>query len=126
MTWPVNSAAWSDIRHLGNPNTEKNSLYNMCTVVHTVIVGDVCLGVTCKVVFDNQHVLHDQLFFNAYCDLHRHVSSVYQVERFCTNNWFHGQYLGLSLKDTALFAVADVHHHSLGNAWPPKPFSKQA
>ena len=94
--------------------------------VHGMIVGDVRLGVACKVILDDQDILHNGFLFYAHCDFHGHVVDVYQVQRLCTEDGLHRRYLWFGFKNTALWTVADTHHHSLGHTWPPESLSKQA
>ena len=126
ITCPVNSDAWSDINRLGNPNTEKNSLYKTHAVVCGVVVGDIRLGIACKMVLNHQNILDDQFFLNAHGYLHGHIVDVYQIQGLGTEDGLHGGYLGLGLKYAALLAVADAQHHPLGHAWPPESFSEEA
>ena len=91
-----------------------------------MIVGDICLGVACEVVFDDQDILHDRFLFYTHCYLHSHVVYVYQVQWLCTKDGLHQGYLGFGLKNTALWTVADTQHHSLGHAWPPESLPEQA
>ena len=91
-----------------------------------VVVGDVHLGIACKMVLDHQDILHDRFFLNAHGNLHEHIVDVCQIQGLGTEDGLHGGYLGLGLKYAALLAVADAQHHPLGYARPPESFSEEA
>ena len=91
-----------------------------------MIVGDICLGIACKMVLDHQNILDDWFFLNAHGYLHGHIVDVYQNQWFGTEDGFHGGYLGLGLKYAAFLAVADAQHHPLGHAQPLESFSEEA
>ena len=91
-----------------------------------MVVGNIGLSITCKVIFNDQDIFYDQFLFHAYGHLHGHVIDVHQVQWFSTKDGLHQRYLGLSLENTAFLTLADAHHHSLGHAWPPEPFSEEA
>ena len=92
----------------------------------SVIVGDIRLGIACKMVLDHQNILDDRFFLNAHSYLHGHIVDVYQIQGLGTEDGLHGGYLGFGLKYAALLAVADTQHHPLGHVQPPESFSEEA
>ena len=47
-----------------------------CCSTLSVVVGDVCLGIACEVVFDDQDVLDNRFLFHAHGYLHRDIVNV--------------------------------------------------
>ena len=93
---------------------------------HSVVVGDVCLGVAREVIFHDQDIFYDGLFFHAHSNFHRHVVDVYQIQRLRTEDGLQRGYLWFGFEDLALWTASDAHHHSLGHAGPPESLPKQA
>ena len=91
-----------------------------------MIVGDIRLGIACRMVLDHQNILDNQFFLNAHGYLHGNIVDVYQVQGLGTEDGFHGRYLGLGLKYAAFLAVADSQHYPLGHVQPPESFSEKA
>ena len=91
-----------------------------------MVVRDVRLGIACKVVLNNQDSFHDGFLIYAHRDFHGHIVDVYQVQQLCTEDGLQQRYLWFGFEDTALWTVADTHHHPLGHTWPPESLSKQA
>ena len=89
-----------------------------------MVVGNIHLGIACKMVLDDQGILHDGFLFHAHCHFHGHVVDVYQIQQLSTEDGLHGGYLGLGFEHMAFLTVADTHHHPLGHAWPPESFSE--
>ena len=94
--------------------------------MHSVVVGDVCLGIACEVVFDDQDILHYRFLLHTDGQLHRDVVDVNQIQQLSAQDRLHRGYLRLFFKDAALRAVTHTHHHPLGLAWLPEPFPEQA
>ena len=91
-----------------------------------MIVGDIRLGITCKMVLDHQNILDDRFFLNTHGYFHGHIVDVYQIQWLSAEDGLDGGYLGLGHKYTAFLAVADAQHHPLGHAQSPESFSEEA
>ena len=78
--------------------------------MHGVVVGNICLGIACEVVLDDQDVLYDWFLLHTHSHLHGHIVDVYQIQWLSTEDGLHWGYLGLGLEYTAFLTVVDTHH----------------
>ena len=86
ITFPENSGAWFDISQLGNPKTEKNSLYKTRAVVLAVWFLVTCLQVVGEVILYHQDIFHDWLFLHTHSDFHFYIINMHQVHQLCVDD----------------------------------------
>ena len=117
------------VRHQSSREPEHREelvVQNACCHAHSVVAGDISLGIVCKMVLNHQNILDDWFFLNAHGYLHGHIVDVYQIQGLGTEDGLNGGYMGLGLKYAALLTVVDAQHHPLSHARPPESFSEEA